>query len=216
LAALASIASPVGPALRVGDGELVRVMALIGSTSREDERAGHSKVESLAGYASRPDVVADLSLRLTDPPLWRRILAAALPAATLPVYTARRRNGRIDRGALLDRAIEQLEGGVGMITIHPTARRDIIALARRRNVPWSSRGGGLIVTDLLAGSQAQNAYLDILQDLAPMARAHGATISIGATFRSATVMDADDEAQREEIAFQGELAAQLSAMVVRS
>jgi phosphomethylpyrimidine synthase len=96
-----------------------------------------------------------------------------------------------------------------MITIHPTARRDIIALAGRRNVPWTSRGGGLVVTDLLAGSQAQNAYLDILPDLAPVARARGATISIGATFRSATVMDADDEAQREEIAFQGELAAQL-------
>ena len=76
-------------------------------------------------------------------------------------------------------------------------------------MPWTSRGGGLIVTDLLAGSRAQNAYLDILPGLAPAARARGATISIGATFRSATVIDADDEAQREEIAFQGELAAQL-------
>ena len=96
-----------------------------------------------------------------------------------------------------------------MITIHPTARRDIVALAKRRRVPWTSRGGGLIIKDLLASSKAENIYLDILPDLARAARARGATISIGATFRSATLFDADDEAQREEIAFQQDLACQL-------
>lgn len=209
MAPLATIPTPSGSPLRVGDGEPIRVMALVGSTSRADERAAHDKIEKLVSHAAAPDVIADLSLRQATLPLWRRILAAGIPAATLPVYTARCQDGRIDRVALLDRAFEQLDAGVGMITIHPTARRDIIALAKRRNVPWTSRGGGIIIRDLLAGSRPQNAYLDILPDLASVARASNATISIGATFRSANVVDADDDAQRAEIAFQAELAAQL-------
>ena len=66
-----------------------------------------------------------------------------------------------------------------------------------------------MIADLVASGRSQNAYLDILPDLASVARAHGAAISIGATFRSATVLDADDAAQREEIKFQTELATEL-------
>jgi phosphomethylpyrimidine synthase len=211
MAALASFACPTGVPLLVGDGKPVRVMALVGTTSQADERKEPSKVEQLAQQPSPPDVIADLSLRHTGYPLWRRVLEAGLPAATLPVYTVRGRGGLIDRSALLERSIEHLEGGVGMVTIHPTPRRDIIELARRRQVPWTSRGGGLVIADLVVSQRPQNVYLDILPDLVPIARAHGATISIGATFRSATVLDADDAAQREEIRFQTELASELRA-----
>lgn len=209
MAALASLARPIGTPLLVGDGEPVRVMALVGTTSKADERKEPSKVEQLAQLSSPPDVIADLSFRHTRYPLWRRVLEVGLPAATLPVYTVSRRDRRIDRSALLERSIEHLEGGVGMVTIHPTPRRDIIQLAKKRQVPWTSRGGGLVIADLVASGRSQNAYLDILPDLASVARAHGAAISIGATFRSATVLDADDAAQREEIKFQTELATQL-------
>lgn len=211
MAVLATIAGPAG-SVRVGASEPVKVMALIGSTSRRDERGEEDKVARLAAMDDGPDIVADLSLRVSSRPLWRRILDAGLPAATLPIYTVRRDDHRIDRSALLDRAVEQLAGGVGMITIHPTAAREIIAPAQsERHVPWTSRGGGIVIRDLLVGDGAGNAYLDILPDLIPQARRFGATISIGATFRSATILDADDRAQRMELAAQADLARQLVA-----
>lgn len=206
MAALASIVHPKDQPLLVGKGKPVRVMALVGSTSTADERSEPRKIEALAGLHSPPDLIADLSLRVSIRPLWRRVLEAGLPAATLPIYTARRTRGIVDRSALLDRAIEHIEGGVGMITIHPTARRDIIDLAKSRRIPWTSRGGGLVISDLLSGTRAHNAYLEILPELVPVARRHGVTISLGATFRSGTAFDADDAAQRAEIAFQAELA----------
>jgi phosphomethylpyrimidine synthase len=211
LASLACIPTPGEGVLRVGDAEPVRVMALVGTTSKADARAESEKIERIAAHSARPDLIADLSLRQTEQPLWQQILQAGFPAATLPIYTARRRDGRIDSSALFDRAVEQIEGGVGMVTIHPSARRDIIELARTRRTPWTSRGGGLVIADLLASSDTENVYLRILPDLASLARAYGVTISLGATFRSASVLDADDAAQRAEINFQGEVAAQLRA-----
>jgi len=185
-------------------------MALVGSTSRADEARESEKVSRLADHPHPPDIVADLSIRVSDRPLWQRILDAGMPAATLPIYTARRSNGRVDRRALLDRAVEQLEGGVGMITIHPTATREIVATARRdRCIPWTSRGGGIVIRDLLASDGASNVYLEILADLASAAKRFAATISIGATFRSATTVDADDLAQNMELDLQAALAGQL-------
>lgn len=185
-------------------------MALVGSTSRRDETFEEEKVLRLASHTNPPDVVADLSLRLSDRPLWQRVLEAKLPAATLPIYTARLTGGQIDRRALLDRAIEQMEGGVGMITIHPTATKEMVAAAQLdRHVPWTSRGGGIVIRDLVLGDRVSNAYLEILPELLPIARRLGTAISIGATFRSATILDAEDRVQRMELDSQAKLAAEL-------
>lgn len=201
----ANIPSPSGTPLRVGTLESVKVMALIGSTSRADERLEASKIEALAKHVTPPDLVADLSLRRSPFPIWQRLLRAGFPAVTLPIYLTHSENGKIDPGELLDIATEQIESGVGMITIHPTARMDLISLSQRRGTPWTSRGGGLVIRDLMHG-RSQNVYLTILPSLSAAARAHGVTISLGATFRSAAIVDADDDAQRAEIAFQTELA----------
>lgn len=197
--------------VKVGDAEPVRIMALVGTTSRQDERVEEEKIARLAAHCTKPDLVADLSVRTSREPLWRRVLKAGLPAATLPIYTARPSNNRIDPQALLERAIEQVEGGVGMLTIHPTATKRIITAAQRdRRVPWTSRGGGLVIRDILARNSEENVYLAILPELISLARRSRVTISIGATFRSATILDADDQAQRLELAFQADIAQQLA------
>lgn len=211
MAMIATIPGPQG-VVQVGGAHPVRVMALIGSTSRRDQMSEEEKVDRLSGMTDAPDVIADLSLRLSAKPLWRRIVEAGMPAATLPIYTVERSDMRIDRSELLERALEQIEGGVGMITIHPTAAQDIINVARAdRNVSWTSRGGGIVIRDLLSRGSTSNAYLDIIPDLIPAARRVGATISIGATFRSATILDANDRAQRLEFLAQIDLARQISA-----
>jgi phosphomethylpyrimidine synthase len=73
-------------------------------------------------------------------------------------------------------------------------------------VPITSRGGSIIVRDLLCSTAQDNVYLRILPDLISHARRTSAVLSIGATFRSATIFDSCDEAQLLELDSQLRLA----------
>jgi phosphomethylpyrimidine synthase len=197
--------------LSAGPGAPVRVMALVGMNSTTGFDAQAAKVDALAAMTEGPDLIADLSLVPSRNPLWRRVLDVGLPAAALPIYTVMPSEGRIDRAALLDRALELIEGGVGLLTIHPTPTPTLVEMAKRRRVPWTSRGGGLVIGDLLARGATENAYRAILQDLVPAARARGTVLSLGASFRAATIFDAADRVQLAEIDAQIRLARELSA-----
>lgn len=204
------------PAVNVGTGHPTRVMALVGSTSSADAVLEVAKIEALTGLAVGPDIVSDLSLRASRQPLWRRIVdESPFVASCLPIYTARRDNGVIDPQELLDVALSQIEGGVGMLTIHPTPSRDLIALSRSRLVPWTSRGGGLTIVDLLATGESENVYRRILPELAFAAADRGCAISLGASFRSATIFDSGDAVQTAEIEMQLAIASELEAAGVQ-
>jgi phosphomethylpyrimidine synthase len=146
------------------------------------------------------DIVCDVSVRDEPDPIWRQVVrSGTCIAAGLPVYSHRDRYRGIDRGALLATAEEMLEGGVGLLTIHATPTHEIVALAETRIVPWTSRGGGLIIEDLLRGNSSMNAYEETLGELVLLAQRHGGVLSLGASFRSATVFDSADQCQMAEI-----------------
>ena len=184
--------------LAIGVGFPVRIMSLIGATHRRDLPTQVEKLAALAQMPGRPDIVSDLSLISPSSPLWKLALERGFAAATLPIYTVSRRGGVVDPLELLTRATEQVEGGVGLLTIHPTPRQDIVSLAQHRKVPWTSRGGGIVITDLVKSGNQENVYLRILPDLVSVVRKRGAVISLGASFRSANIFDALDQAQNAE------------------
>ena len=189
-----------------GPGCPTRVMALIGMTSSRDYNEQVRKINALISMDDGPDIIADLSIVSTPSPLWKHILEAGCAAATLPVYTVKRNGPLILPNRLLDVAVAQMEAGVGLLTIHPTPTLEIVAAARRRLTPWTSRGGGLVIGDLLARGGGENAYLKILPELLLAAKRHGTVLSLGASFRSANIFDSLDRAQLAEIDFQGRLA----------
>lgn len=201
---------PGGEPITAGPGAPTRVMALTGMTHLLGYDAQAAKIDALNQIQERPDIIADLSIVGSQRPLWKRVLDEGCAAATLPVYTATLRNSRIDPSELLDIALEQLANGVGLLTIHPTATRELVDAAQRRIVPWTSRGGGLIIADLLASHDPDNAYRKILPDLVPAALRHGAVLSIGATFRSANIFDSLDRVQQVEIEDQIKLASDIA------
>lgn len=203
---IVSIKGPAGAQFDVGPGVATRVMALLGCNSPFGYDAQVAKLEAVTTMREGPDVVSDLSLYASPRPLWKRVLELRFPAATLPIYSVRRRDTRIEAGELLERAIEQMEAGVGLLTIHPTPTQDIIRHARERLVPWTSRGGGLVSADLLSRQATDNVYLRILPDIISTASRYGTVLSLGASFRSANIFDVLDRAQRMEIASQLELA----------
>ena len=141
------IPGPGHQRITAGDFCPTRVMALVGATHRRDATGQTEKLVALAAMPQGPDIVADLSLAILQPPPWRRALEMGFAAASLPIYTVRRREGRVDPAELLERSVEQMEGGIGLLTIHPTARRDIMGLCKEPSSPvdlarrWNCYGG---------------------------------------------------------------------------
>lgn len=197
--------------LSAGPGCRTLVMALIGASHTRQIVEQARKIQALSDLPEGPEIISDLSIISPDngAPLWQRVLReTSAAAACLPVYTvSRTRQGLIDPSELLDVAIEQMEGGVGLLTIHPTPSREIQELAAGRLVPCTSRGGGLVIADAESrGWKEENAYLKILPQLIAHAKRNGTVLSLGASYRSANIFDSGDAAQIAEISAQAELA----------
>ncbi len=197
--------------LSAGPGCRTLIMALIGASHTRQIEEQARKIQALSDLPEGPEIISDLSIISPDngAPLWQRVLReTSAAAACLPVYTvSRTRQGLIDPSELLDVAIEQMEGGVGLLTIHPTPSREIQELAAGRLVPCTSRGGGLVIADAESrGWKEENAYLKILPQLIAHAKRNGTVLSLGASYRSANIFDSGDAAQIAEISAQAELA----------
>lgn len=192
-----------------GHGCKTLVMALVGVTNKRQRASQVKKIEALARLQNRPNIIGDLSIgQNVEHSLWRHVVKETpCVAATLPIYSTHFRDGRIDPIELLDVAIEQMEGGVGLLTIHPTPSKKIHDLSKLRLVPCTSRGGGLVIADAKSrGWPDQNAYQIILPDLVKHAKRNNTVLSIGASFRSANIFDSCDPAQVVEIESQIEFA----------
>lgn len=195
------------------------VMALVGASHPRQIEEQTRKIQSLSDLRDGPEIISDLSIIAlkNEPPLWQRVVRdTRMAAACLPVYTvSRSRQGLIDPSELLDVAIEQMEGGVGLLTIHPTPSRDIQVLAAKRLVPCTSRGGGLIIADAESREwKDENAYIKILPKLIAHAKRNSTVLSLGASYRSANIFDSGDAAQVAEISAQTELARDIRAQGV--
>jgi phosphomethylpyrimidine synthase len=187
-------------------------MALLGTGPGHDLRSQEEKLDALSAAKSRPDIVADLSYAQSkNQPLWKHIIEDTdFVAATLPIYRCKRKNEQIDRSELAAIATEQMESGVGIITIHATPTRELVSLSKGRLVPWTSRGGGIVIRDLMARHEPGNVYLEIIPVLVSAAKRTGTVISLGTTFRSANVFDACDLVHWRELEMQIELADRLA------
>lgn len=195
---------------KAGFGCKTLVMALVGMSNSRQLSDQIRKVLALTEMDKSPDIIGDLSLSLpaNGKPLWKYIVQETpFVAACLPVYTASPRKGRIDAAELLDISIEQMEGGVGLLTIHPTPTKEIQQLAESRLVPCTSRGGGLVIADAkIRNWEEENVYLKILPELIRHAKRNETVLSLGASYRSANIFDSCDAAQQAEIKSQIELA----------
>lgn len=205
--------------LSAGLGCPTLVMALIGASHSRQIEEQTRKLRALADLPEGPEIISDLSIVSPQdgPPLWQRVLReTSAAAACLPVYTVSRNvQGRIDPSELLDVAIQQMEGGVGLLTIHPTPSPEIQELAAARLVPFTSRGGGLVIADAQSrGWKEENAYLKILPQLTAHARRNGTVLSLGASYRSANIFDSGDAAQVAEIGMQARLAREIGSQGV--
>lgn len=187
----------------VGTGKRTLVNCLIGINNVSEYCYELEKLDKITTELEKPEIITDLStkrFKVRDS-IWYKVANFdQFVTATLPIYLVTNVEGRIDENELLDIIIEQMENGVGLITIHPTPNKNIFDKALGRKVPITSRGGGLVIKDLIARNFAgENVYLRILPQIISHARKNNVTLSIGAAFRSSNIFDCNDDAQRMEI-----------------
>lgn len=192
--------------LEVGRNKRTVVNCLLGANDSESYKLEFEKIdkiETIYPSSKKPEIITDLSIQKRDikKSIWYKIAKdTSSIAATLPIYSISRNENKIDAGELLDIIIEQMENGVGMITIHPTASKEIYSLSKYRMTPITSRGGGMVVKDLIARDfKESNVYIKIVPEIIKHAKRNNVVLSIGATFRSANIFDSRDAAQVNEI-----------------
>ncbi|MGV0831981.1 phosphomethylpyrimidine synthase ThiC [Empedobacter brevis] len=194
----------------VGKNNKTVVSVLTGCTSKKDFDIQLKKIDIIMELDSfyRPEIISDLSLASSNNSLYKNIInnIEHIAVSTLPIYQTNVLQDKISKNQLLEIIIEQIESGVSIITIHPTVRLDLIELSKRRLVPITSRGGVMVVKDMLASKIKDNIYIQILDDIIKVCNKNNVTISIGASFRSANIFDSLDECQLEEFKVQKEIA----------
>lgn len=192
--------------IKVGKDHKTIVSVLTGCTSQKDISTQIKKLDAIMNLEEfyQPEIISDLSLYSSKNQLYKEIIKNFdnTVVSTLPIYQTEVLNYSISKKNLLDIVHEQVESGVGIITIHPTPTLNLIELSKSRYVPITSRGGAMVVKDLLARKPFENIYIEILDDIINICRKHTVTISIGASFRSANIFDSLDECQIEEFKIQ--------------
>ena len=200
--------------IEVGKNKKTLVNCLIGANNKVTYEKEINKIHRIIEMEYKPDIITDLSILDNKQlePLWQRIVKdTPFISATLPIYSVTKKDSKISCNELLEVIIEQMENGVGMITIHPTANKEIYQYSKHRMIPITSRGGGIVVKDLIIRKFSDdNVYMKILPEVIKQAKKHNVTISIGATFRSGNIFDSNDKAQLLEIKEQVKIANEIS------
>lgn len=203
----AVIFKATGSPIVVGHGMLVKVNTNVGISSLMSLDAELSKLRTICGVGFAPDTMMDHTVvKLPKKQFYSHLIDHfSGPVGTLPHYLAYNPENGIDMLELLDIATEQAESGVSFMTLHPTSTRELYDLAcATRIVPTTSRGGGLLLQDMIMHDRKVNVMEKVFPDLLSILLKHKMVVSIGSTFRPANIGEALDEVHRREIALQGD------------
>lgn len=196
--------------ISIGKKCKTKINALIGLSKEPDSKSEIEYFRAFEMMSNPPDIVTDLSIvgKFGDTPLWKTVInETPFAAATVPIYLAKWYNNKLDPKNLLEIAIEQMEEGVSILTIHPTPTFELLNISSKRIIPFTSRGGGLVIQDLInRNNPSENIYLEILEDLILAAKKTNTVLSIGTTFRPGNIFDSLDDTHMHEISHQIELA----------
>lgn len=184
----------------VGRGVTVKVNTNIGVSDKSPLSDEMSKIEILRDLPYGPDIIMDHTIDQNNRNFWKAIVSEFDgPVGALPHYTAYSKKTGIEKSALLDRMEEMLSGGIAFMTLHFTADLDLYEVARAsRSIPTTSRGGGLVIRDMIISRRRSNVFRDSIDEIIKIFKNYNATISVGTTFRPAEISTALDEAHRIE------------------
>ena len=187
-----SLKSHIGD-LKVGKLHPVRVNCNVGANTPEQMYYERERLKEIKESDLLPDTFMDLSIGQYDEPLYKYIIndfgcpVGMVPAYTFPALL------RVTSDYALDTLKRLADDGLSFLTLHLTATKDLLDLAKRtRKIPVTSRGGAIVLMQAIE-SNSENTWVSILPQIIDLAKAYGIVISLGTTFRPAGVDEACDE-----------------------
>lgn len=186
--------------LLIGDLYPIRINCNVGCNEVSDYQDELQKLRILKEKDIVPDMMMDLSLVELENPLYLTIRdELGLPFGTVLSYKSFNKKDGLTWEQSRDNFIKLCEDKLSFITIHFTADLDILQKAKQyRKIPMTSRGGGLVLYDSILKSRNQNIYREHIDEIIEIVLKYDVVISLGTTFRPATILDACDLAHNEE------------------
>ena|GEM_PF-401436 len=192
--------------ISVGDDLMAKINVLIGASHKKAYLSEVKKIETLSSLPYGPDIIQDLSLVRFDVPLYQRAMDIfGGPVGTLPTYiSVDSKKGTIEPSLLLETIEEQAENGVSFMSLHAAVSLENYELAKKtRTVPITSRGGGIVIRDMLAKGEKEGVVSKNFDKILKILKKHGVVLSLGCSFRSASLKEWLDQVQQNEILLQG-------------
>lgn len=202
--------------LAVGPDAPVRVNCNIGCNSESEYIEELKKIEAIKTSGSIPDMMMDLSLVRVPKPLYAVVRdVLQIETGTVLSYIPFSKEKGLHWNICKDYLYELCENGISFVTIHFSASRELLDLAKStRKIPVTSRGGVMCLYDCMK-NERDNIYMQHIDEIAEIVSRYDATISLGSTFRPANIFDACDEVHIEETKAQLDVCRYLHAKGVK-
>lgn len=186
--------------LRVGKEEPIRLNCNVGCNRKLDYEGERNKLLQLKKEGVLPDLMMDLSLVELENPLYRTIRDELhLPFGTVLSYWGFNKETGLQWSDISRKFVHLCEEGMSFVTIHFTADIDLLEIANdTRLIPMTSRGGGITLYDIQKNHREINIFREHIDELASIAKEYNVVISLGTTFRPASIADACDEVHSGE------------------
>lgn len=197
--------------MQCGSGAPTLIIASVGTSSSTD--AVSVEVEKCAAAArAGAEVVTDHSFYGDIDNLQRTVaeqVDVGLSTVTCYEFAAtyqKREWKKVSQNTPIDTLAQQIERGVDLLTVHASLLREDVAHVdnNARLIPTTSKGGG-IVANYIRTTGRENPYYEKFDELLDIVLGSGAAISLGTTFRAATVCDGWDSLMATELQRMGEL-----------
>lgn len=190
----------------IGDGHPIIINCNFGINSYKELNIEIEKIEKLFNCTDTiPNTIMDLSLLNGEFPIAQYVSNNfGIPIGIVPVYGLK---NDFDSETLIKLIHNEAKKKIAFMTMHFTADLDLYDKATRiRKIPVTSRGGKIILNNTLLQNKKNNVYKDNIDTIIELALFYDFAISLGTTFRPASILDACDEIHIEETLRQIELA----------
>lgn len=184
--------------LKVGELHQVRINCNVGANTPEQIYYERERLKAIKKSNQFPDTFMDLSIGHHDEPLYKDIIREfGCPTGVVPAYGFPSSRITSQQDAL-DILKMLADDGIAFFTLHLTANRDLLEIAKRtRKIPVTSRGGAIVLKQAMDGN-SDNIWVSILSQTVDLAKEYGIVISLGSTFRPAGIDEACDEVHLRE------------------
>lgn len=183
---------------KVGESQPIRVNCNVGANTPEQIVYERERLKAIKESNQVPDTFMDLSIGQYEKPLYKEIIREfGSPVGIVPAYLFPT-TLPITQEYALDTLRRLADDGLSFFTLHLTAKKCLLDLAKQtRKIPVTSRGGAIALMRAIENN-SENIWMSILPQIVDLAKEYGIVISLGTTFRPAGVDEACDEVHLRE------------------